>query len=321
MKNLRNLVLTRNVHLPDSTRELLLTDKFNEIDINVVTDAMQAFTVSHDSYVDNASDNDPLFDVDNCEEYYNVKQVDYLDVMTQIRDEKRCLAADPVGQQQALQVSTAQPSFCMEHPKPPPFKFDGDPMRFHVFMSAFDSGIGKLSDCTVKLNTLIEYTVGAVNYAIRGCAIVGDSEGYSEARSILFDRWGDDERISRAIYNNLTKGPILKSALELQTLADDVKIAHITLRKMKKLDEFSQINQDLILKTSSRLTRYHQNRWLNHALDFKDQTGKYPNFAEFSDFIRRAARDACDPVYGVEEASRGRSSQPEASWIKEVRSN
>ena len=31
------------------TRELLLTDKFNEIDINVVTDAMQAFTVSHDS--------------------------------------------------------------------------------------------------------------------------------------------------------------------------------------------------------------------------------------------------------------------------------
>ena len=218
-----------------------------------------------------------------------------------------------------LQVSTAETSFCMEQPKPPPFKFDGDPMHFHVFMSAFDSGIGKLSDCTVKLNTLIEYTVGAVNYAIRGCAIVGNSEGYREARSILFDRWGGDEKISRAIYNNLTNGPILKSALELQTLADDVKIAHITLRKMKKLDEFSQINQDLILKTSSRLTRYHQNRWQNHALDFKDQTGKYPNFAEFSGFIRRAARDACDPVYGVEEASRGQVNlRPHGS---EVRSN
>ena len=262
---------------------------------------MQAFTVSHDAYVYYASDNDPLFDVDNCEEYYNVKQVDYLDVVTQIRDEKRCLAADPVGQQQVLQVSTAQTSFCMDHPEPPPFKFDRDPMRFHVFLSAFDSGVGKLSDCTIKLNTLIEYRVGAVNHAIRGCAIVGDIEG-----SILFDRWGDDDKISRAIYNNLTKGHILKSALELQTLADDVKIAHITLRKMKKLGELSQTNQDFILKTSSRLTRYHQNRWRNHALDFKDQTGKYLNFAEFSDFVRRAARDACDPVYGVEEASRGK---------------
>ena len=98
-------------------------------------------------------------------------------------------------------VSAFQPSFTsnqgndgslkqlidiMSLPKPNLVTFNGDPLRYNVFINAFDSCIhnASVTDAS-KLNRLHELCQGKARTLIEPCALMEPTEGYIEARRLL----------------------------------------------------------------------------------------------------------------------------------------
>ena len=105
-------------------------------------------------------------------------------------------------------------------------KYGGDPGEYQTFISLLDDCIGDQDiDDQVKLTRLIFYTTGPAKSAIKNCAVVSGSQGYTEAREILKERFGNVHLISQRIIGDLKNGGSATKARELQQLADDLTAA------------------------------------------------------------------------------------------------
>ena len=93
----------------------------------------------------------------------------------------------------------------------------------------------------------------------------------------------------------LSKSPI-KTAKEVQQLADDLISGQETLSKIGKLQELD--SQKSIIEIIQRLQPCLQTRWKKLALKVKKKKDLYPSFSEFVDFMSQVASEMNDPVYG-----------------------
>ena len=181
--------------------------------------------------------------------------------------------------------------------------FSGDPLEFQSFMTVFDETVhSKGVEDQVKLTRLLQYTVGPAKSAIRGCALIGGTDGYQRAREILKARFGDDHLVSQRIISQLKTGGFVYKGTDLQQLADDLSMAAIALDKLSMTGELD--NQSSILEILQRCPQYVKTKWRQRALDVRGETGRYPRFATLVQFIGRLAAEACDPVYGTEVRNR-----------------
>ena len=177
-------------------------------------------------------------------------------------------------------------------------KYGGDPAEYQTFISLFDECIGDQDvDDQVKLTRLIFYTTGPAKSAIKNCAVVGGSQGYTEAREILKERFGNVHLISQRIIDDLKNGGSATKARELQQLADDLAAAKRSLNELSLISEID--NQQCIIEIIGRCSQAVQTQWQHKALKHRRQTGNYPSFSDFVAFVRTKAYDSCDPVYGT----------------------
>ena len=177
-------------------------------------------------------------------------------------------------------------------------KDGGDPAEYQTFISLFVECIGDQDiEDQVKLMGLIFYTTGPAKSAIKNCAVVGGSQGYTEAREILKERFGNVHLISQRIIGDLKNGGSATKARELQQLADDLAAAKRSLNELSL--KYQIDNQQCIIEIIGRCSQAGQTQWQNKALKHRRQTGNYPSFSDFVAFVRTKAYDSCDPVYGT----------------------
>ncbi|VDL90640.1 unnamed protein product [Schistocephalus solidus] len=109
---------------------------------------------------------------------------------------------------------------CHQRPTSPQFSrsqremlyFDGNPLKYWLFLRRFESGIAKrVSDDKSRLSYLIHYFWGEAREAVESYAILEPSEGYHEALKTLRRRFGQPHSIARAHINNLIDGGVIKS--------------------------------------------------------------------------------------------------------------
>ena len=94
-------------------------------------------------------------------------------------------------------------------------KFEGDPLEYQAFIATFDELVhSKTSDNQIKLTRLLQYTAGPAKQATKYCALVGGADGYSQARTILKDRFGDKHTLSQKIISDLKQGKSVSKAHE-----------------------------------------------------------------------------------------------------------
>ena len=200
-------------------------------------------------------------------------------------------------QQQMLEV--------LSLPKPQLMTFDGNPLKYHVFMSLFDSSVHRtnISDAA-KLNRLFELCKGKALKVIEPCALGPPTVGYKEARRLLSTRFGNDYEISEAYVNKLVTGPTIgnNDVAALQDFADDVRSCALTLRAMKKLDEVD--TRSRLVRLVERLPYYLQGRWRKQAVEERLTSGKYPNIDSFLLFLDRVSTEMSDPVFGVKSSGK-----------------
>ena len=169
--------------------------------------------------------------------------------------------------------------------------FSGNPSDYHTFMAVFDETIGnKAIDDQMKLTRLLHYTAGHAKMAIRNCVIVGGSQGYKQARSILEDRFGNSHLVSQQIISDLKHGKSVSKGSDLLQLSDDLTTAVATLESLKMFSEID--NQRTILDILARCPPYVGAQWRTKALKTKQDTQSYPVFKDFVKFITLMAQNA-----------------------------
>lgn len=175
--------------------------------------------------------------------------------------------------------------------------YDGDPLLYHPFITAFDENVDTVATTDgAKLNRLVSYTSGTAKTAIQSCLILGGSKGYQLARKTLKQRFGDDLVISQAIISSLRDGPSVRNASDLRKLADELVNSNVVLSRLSSVQEVE--SQRFIATVVNRLQSFQKGKWRKIAMEKKRKSDKYPDFDQLVTFIQGEADIASDPVYG-----------------------
>ena len=176
-------------------------------------------------------------------------------------------------------------------------KYDGDPMKYHSFMSIFDERIHtKTNDNKYKLVMLLQYTTGDAHSAIQYFSWIDADSGYQQARDRLQERFGNPYLITETVKSKLKNGKRLRKPHDLKRLADELNTAAIILKHVNKLGQFE--TQYTIIDVLERCQPFVRKKWRQEALDCKRDNGSYPNFETFVSFVRQLSVEQCDPIYG-----------------------
>ena len=90
-------------------------------------------------------------------------------------------------------------------------KFDGNPLTYLKFISAFESTIEAVEhDDKVKLLYLIQYCSGKAKSIIKYCLPLEPHQGFVKAKQILYETYGKRNVIARLYIANLLEGPSVK---------------------------------------------------------------------------------------------------------------
>ena len=177
--------------------------------------------------------------------------------------------------------------------------YDGEPLRYWTFIRSFENSIASSSvDDSEKLTRLIHYCSGQARKVIECCAIMEPHAGYAKAKQLLKDRFGNDFVIAEAWIRKVTNIRVIKpdEKERLQEFADDLNCCRETLSAMGFLGELN--GQSTLLKVVEQLPNYLQLRFKREVRVVREKRNRNPNIDDILEFVREAAAEANDPVYG-----------------------
>ena len=97
-------------------------------------------------------------------------------------------------------------------PQPSMPVFSGNPVDYCDFTRSFEHLIeSKTASASARLYYLIQHTSGSVQELMRSCLSMNEDEGYTKARKLLKERYGQNYRIAAAHVQRLIEGPPIKS--------------------------------------------------------------------------------------------------------------
>lgn len=218
----------------------------------------------------------------------------------------RPVEGEPIGLEDMIHV--------LSIPKTEMMTFDGDPIKYWTFIKAFENSIGKHRiDEHAKLARLLQYCKGRAYKVIEPCAVM-EAGGYARAKNLLHERFGDKFAISASWMNRVTSGFKITNDT-LQDFGDELLSFRETLQA---LDCLSEVNQQMLLKIAERLPVYLQHRWRQQASKLRER-GNRPGVDQLVDFVRTAAKEVSDPVFGDLGISKTGSKQADQTknWNKQ----
>ena len=90
--------------------------------------------------------------------------------------------------------------------------FTGDPIEYCDFIRAFENLVErKTSSSSARLYYLLQYTSGHVQDLVRSCLAMREDVGYSEARRLLAERYGQPFKIATAYVDRVINGQPIRA--------------------------------------------------------------------------------------------------------------
>ena len=100
-------------------------------------------------------------------------------------------------------------------PKSELMSFDGDPLKYFLFMILFENSVEKdTDDKSKRLQLLIQYCSGKAKKVIESCVLLEPDEGYEEAKKLLAERFGDKFQVTNSWIRKVSDGPVIKAEIE-----------------------------------------------------------------------------------------------------------
>ena len=173
-------------------------------------------------------------------------------------------------------ATTLQEGFNL--PKPELLTFNGTPTNYCKFISNFDTNIGtRVSDDRLRLSYLIQYCNGEAKSSIEDCVLLGPSEGYERARSILYSRYGRPHVIARSYIDKLVDGPQIRASDTdgLSRLALEMQKCEITLSKLGFASDVD--NTENLRRIVKRLPLHLRTKWVDVAYSINEPASGRPS--------------------------------------------
>ncbi|XP_063957438.1 uncharacterized protein LOC135154607 [Lytechinus pictus] len=139
----------------------------------------------------------------------------------------------------------------------------------------------------LKKSTPVKFTLGKAREAIENCVLLDPDTGYSRARIILQDQFGQNYIVARAhLEEVITRSPLrVTDSQGLWDLARDMRRCQMTTSQMGYSADMS--TTDTLLKIQHLLPVHIQSKWANRAHSLMEQS-VMPNFSHLTDFIEES---------------------------------
>jgi len=174
-------------------------------------------------------------DIDQNDSYFDAAQSNYVDAVKKAQKWLDSLEEANAPKREKKPEMTNQQELLglVNLPKMELESYDGNPLTYHCFMATFEEVVGKVDcDAKTKLTRLLQYTKGDAKEAIRTCILLDGEEGYKQAKDILKKRFGNDYIVTERIVHDVRNGKQIRSANDLQQLANELQNCQKTLLKM-----------------------------------------------------------------------------------------
>ena len=170
--------------------------------------------------------------------------------------------------------------------------FDGNPMKYVLFMHNFETCLEKDNrDNFRRLQLLIQHCYGKARDAIESCVNLPVEEGYNAAKKTLRKNFGKPHIIAKAHIKKLETLPHLKEAdgQSLLEFAMHLGVAERTLTGLG-LEYVSDLNHTNTLQELNRkLPLFIRVKWTECAGRIIE-SGQRPRFVDFLQFLKQRAR-------------------------------
>jgi hypothetical protein len=177
-----------------------------------------------------------------------------------------------------------------EMPKRVCLGFDGNPMNYPKFIENFKTNIEEREqEPRARLAYLIQLCSDIAKDAISNCVMLPDEEGFSRAKELLHNSFGQSHIITHAYIDKVTKGGLIRDgdSEKLLQLARDMENCQINLTQLGCESEINaQSNLERIV---ARLPRYIQAEWAKEAFALLEK-GKIPTFKNLTSFVTLKAK-------------------------------
>lgn len=176
--------------------------------------------------------------------------------------------------------------------------FDGNPLKYFIFMRTFENNVEKdTDDYSRRLQLLIQFCTGKARRVIESCILLEPEEGYLKAKRMLAERFGDVFKVSNSWTEQVSNGPVIKPGDReaLQELADDLESCAITLKATGRLAQIN--NEDRLVKILERCPGFVKSRWQSHVQDIRAK-GREPSIEDVQRLVKTVALEKNDPVFG-----------------------
>ena len=147
-------------------------------------------------------------------------------------------------------------------PLPKPDVFSGDPLKFPVWLKAFETLIEtRAVNPTERLHFLGRYVGGEAKELIEGYMLMDGEDAYQSAKGMLAKRYGDPFAVASAFRKKLESWPQVapQDALALRRYADFLLQCE---KAMGRVDSLKFLNDDQeVHKMASKLPKWALTRW------------------------------------------------------------
>ena len=177
--------------------------------------------------------------------------------------------------------------------------FDGNPLKYHSFIKAFENGVERnTSNNCDRLYFLEQYTKGHAKGLVRSCQHIESSRGYVKAKALLKEHYGNEQKVAAAYMERALSWPTIKT--------EDVKALQeygLFLRGCCNALEDVQYLSDLDTPTNmveiiKKLPYKLRDRWRCDACDLQERYNRRARFVDIANFVEKQVKILTDPVFG-----------------------
>jgi hypothetical protein len=176
--------------------------------------------------------------------------------------------------------------------------FSGEIKDYFTFINAFDTRLGPhLRYDADKLHFLLQHLNGEPRDLVDSCTLMAPGAGYSQARQLLQQEYGDPYRISMMYIDELTQWSTVKQPHELRKLSlylTKCRNAMMSLSYLSVLDQPTHM-----VMVVNKLPNYLHNKWREQASSKRTRNGLLMSFSDLVDFIHAASNVANDSTVAL----------------------
>ena len=212
----------------------------------------------------------------------------------------------PVGmsaEQQLLNLATsfAEQVNLNRLPPPEPSVFDGNPLKYPGWKSAFQTLIDQKGiPSSEQIHYLKKYLSGPAREAIEGYFLLATEDAYEDAKRLLDQRYGDPFVVANAFRDRLDSWPKIPSrdGEALRKFSDFLRQCETAMQITGSLSILNDSRENR--KILAKLPDWLVSRWGRIAAASKENGRGFPPFSEFRAFMVNESNIACDPVTSLQ---------------------